>query len=331
MLTSTRVRAWTGTAARLLVSALLLLLLLRSFDWRQLQSILQHADLRFISAAVLALAASPATSVPRWSAILRQLNHPLPAMMLARWLYIGAFLSQLLPSTVGGDVWRIWACSRAGMPLGAATYSVLLERLAGITVVLMFLAATSPWLFAHMGIYSVSTTRSLALAVGFIAICGVVIVTARKLKPVRLPTPFLGLRSAIVAVGSSGRTLWLMLITAIAGQMVAALAMDLIASSIAAPLSFADCVVTLPATLLIAMVPISLGGWGVREGAFVVILHFYDMAGEQALTLSILFGLAQMAASSLGLALWLWQPNALRKILSQSREIEHGQKSTSRH
>jgi glycosyltransferase 2 family protein len=316
----------------LLVSAVLLVFLMRRFDLSQLQNIFQHADLRLIGAAVLVLAASPATSVARWSAILRQLNHPLPVAMLTRWLYIGAFFSQVLPSTVGGDVWRIWACRRAGVPLATATHSVLLERLAGVLVIVMFLAATSPWLVARMDIDASRIVLWLALAVGLAAVCGVAIATARRRTPVLLPEPFRGLCRAGIAVGRSRYTLWLMLITAIAGQLVAVLAMYLLARSIGAPLSFADCVITLAPALLIAMVPVSLGGWGVRESAFVVILHFYDVSREQALTLSILFGLALMGASLLGLALWIWQPAASRRLpLRVEAKIEHCAERTSRY
>ena len=66
--------------------------------------------------------------------------------------------------------------------------------------------------------------------------------------------------------------------------------------------------VTLAPGLLVALIPVSLGGWGVREGAFVVLLGFYGVAPEQGLIVSVLFGLALLAASLPGLALWLSQP-----------------------
>jgi len=223
-----------------------------------------------------------------------------------RFLYIGALFSQMLPSTVGGDVWRIWACYTAGVPVATATHSILLDRLAGVTVVFIFFVTTSPWLIAQVGVDVESLVQWGALAAAVAAACVGLAVLARG-RTHHLPAPLVGFGAALMAVARSPRTIWLMLITATAGQLVAVLAMYLLDRSIGGPLSFMDCVVALAPALLIAMVPISLGGWGVREGAFIILLHFYGASREQALTLSVLFGLTLLGGSLVGLPLWLWQ------------------------
>jgi len=43
------------------------------------------------------------------------------------------------------------------------------------------------------------------------------------------------------------------------------------------------------------MLPISIGGWGVREGAMVVALHGFGLAPQDALLPSVLFGLCRVA------------------------------------
>jgi hypothetical protein len=60
--------------------------------------------------------------------------------------------------------------------------------------------------------------------------------------------------------------------------------------------------------LLVALVPFSLGGWGLWYGAFVILLGFYNVAPEQGLIISVLFGLALLVATAPGLLLWLLQP-----------------------
>jgi hypothetical protein len=52
--------------------------------------------------------------------------------------------------------------------------------------------------------------------------------------------------------------------TAVAGQLVSYLAFFALAHGIDVPFSFIDCLITMPPALLIALVPISLGGWGLR-------------------------------------------------------------------
>ena len=310
MTISPRARARLFTLARLLISLLLLWILIRGFDFARLQETLRQANPFLIGAAAVVLVASPATSLPRWAAILRQLGHPIARAALARALYVGAFFSQVLPSTVGGDVWRVWACSRAGVPLGMATYSVLLERLAGVLAILLFVAAGLPSLLSHTGATLGTLVPWLAVVIAVVAGIAALVLIAERNWATGLLAPLVGLGKAFAVIGRSPGTLGLMLVTGIAGQLVAVLAMYLIARGVGAPLSFADCAVTLAPALLIAMVPVSLGGWGVREGAFAVILNYYDIPREQAVTLSVLFGLALAASSLVGLVLWWRQPSA---------------------
>ena len=57
--------------------------------------------------------------------------------------------------------------------------------------------------------------------------------------------------------------------------------------------------------MLISTLPISLAGWGVREGAMVAALTFVGVETSEALALSILFGLTLLVVSLLGAIFWL--------------------------
>jgi hypothetical protein len=58
----------------------------------------------------------------------------------------------------------------------------------------------------------------------------------------------------------------------------------------------------------VQVVPISIGGWGPREAAAVVLLGALHIGGDMAIALSILLGLAYAAASLPGAAAWLLDP-----------------------
>ena len=60
-----------------------------------------------------------------------------------------------------------------------------------------------------------------------------------------------------------------------------------------------------PAALLVAMVPVSLGGWGVRELTFVYFLGIAGLGAEAALALSIVFGLMRLLVGAIGGLTWL--------------------------
>jgi len=88
-------------------------------------------------------------------------------------------------------------------------------------------------------------------------------------------------------------------------------------------LSPLDTFVLVPSALLIAMVPISLAGWGVREVVFIQAFSLAGVVPSQALALSLLYGLVGLITGLLGGGVWFIE----RRLQTQSVESS----STSRH
>ena len=59
------------------------------------------------------------------------------------------------------------------------------------------------------------------------------------------------------------------------------------------------------AALLVAMVPISFGGWGVRELTFVYFLGTAGVGAEAALSLSVAYGLLRIVVGAIGGVTWV--------------------------
>jgi hypothetical protein len=60
-----------------------------------------------------------------------------------------------------------------------------------------------------------------------------------------------------------------------------------------------------PGTILATSIPVSLGGWGVRESSMIFGLAAFGVSDATALALSIGYGLATAAAGGVGVLLWL--------------------------
>jgi uncharacterized membrane protein YbhN (UPF0104 family) len=72
-----------------------------------------------------------------------------------------------------------------------------------------------------------------------------------------------------------------------------------------------------PVILLATMLPFSIGGWGVREAAAVAVLSLAGISAEAALSLSLIFGLTQVAVSGVGTLLCLaWGGGRLSRARS---------------
>jgi hypothetical protein len=63
----------------------------------------------------------------------------------------------------------------------------------------------------------------------------------------------------------------------------------------------------------VALVPATINGWGLREIAVVGLLARYGVAPEQALVLSVCFGLTLAIGSLPGAIVWLLYPAAPRQ------------------
>jgi hypothetical protein len=75
-------------------------------------------------------------------------------------------------------------------------------------------------------------------------------------------------------------------------------------------LPFADAAVLFTIMIGVVIVPISIGGWGLRELAVISLLAGYGVAPERALLFSVCFGLALAVGSLPGAGVWLLYPFA---------------------
>ena len=79
-----------------------------------------------------------------------------------------------------------------------------------------------------------------------------------------------------------------------------------------------DAFTLVPSALLIAMVPISLAGWGVREVVFIQAFSLAGVAPSHALALSLLYGFVGLVTGLFGGAVWLAEQKTARQPIAPS-------------
>src|SRR5258708_2827328 len=95
-----------------------------------------------------------------------------------------------------------------------------------------------------------------------------------------------------------------------------------------------DFIVLIPLVTLITLVPISIGGWGVREGALVVLLGGIGVPSAAALALSILFGLSSIVVSIPGAIFWWtsgYRLSAVKELDASANPAADGQAPVPEH
>jgi uncharacterized membrane protein YbhN (UPF0104 family) len=75
--------------------------------------------------------------------------------------------------------------------------------------------------------------------------------------------------------------------------------------------TFYESLILVPPAMLVTALPISVGGWGVREGAFVIAFGFVGIHPDSAFALSAVFGLTTMAAALFGGFFWIFHRKQL--------------------
>jgi len=150
-----------------LVSALFLAALFTLVPWPELRQTLRQVSPPYLLLTVLLGFLMVAASCWKWWYLLRLQGHPVAFGTLYRWYFIGYFYSNFLPSNVGGDVARAWLAGRRTGAPAAALLSVFAERLTGM-IFLLTLAALTPLGGGALGRHPALWIPALAAAGGLL-------------------------------------------------------------------------------------------------------------------------------------------------------------------
>jgi len=222
----------------------------------------------------------------RWKLIIDD-GHPSRVRFLDLCRYLGAsnLYGQLLPSSVGADLVRAGMLART-VGIGPATTSAMVDRITGLVVLLFLIIVTLPALAWRIDNPPVVASVAAASITGLAVFVGGVFF-ARRFSIGLMRQFGEALRRAML-----GREIALpILACGLATHLASVALIYLIAMAIGAPVSFLDCLLLVPPSLLVTALPISLSGWGVREGALAGSFALVGVPVTDSVTISILFGL----------------------------------------
>ena len=302
-------RKWLAVVAKAAVSAVLIWYLLGKVDIAQVTA--RAARLQPLDAvlSLLTLALQMALVTARWRLVGRLIKARLALGTALRILWIGMFFNQTLPSSVGGDAVRAWLLTREGISTGKAVSLVLCDRVVGLVALLALIFLMLPLISTRLVSDMAVRTTLTAIAVAGMAGFSFFMVAGEKLAGLlrrwSFTRPFGNLatdfRQLFLRPGSS--TALVALSFLVHGFTV--LSVVLLAWGLDLSVSFVDCLLVMPAVILITTLPVSIAGWGLRESAMVGGFGLIGMAAGDALALSVLFGLAQIVVALPGGAIWL--------------------------
>jgi ubiquinone/menaquinone biosynthesis C-methylase UbiE/uncharacterized membrane protein YbhN (UPF0104 family) len=281
---------------RIAVTATLLLLIGWQVELRGVMGHLKSLHLGPLSAVVAVLGGQLLIAARRWKRLVDYVgSRPVHYGNLVRVLGISSLYGQLLPSTIGGDMVRAGMLARR-VGTGPAIQSVILDRLTGLIVLVSIVLALLPLLAWRID--QTSAVAGLAvLGVAAMATLMTVVLLHDRLTRwlfragAQIPDLSAKLRGALFSRALAPTVIGYGLLIHLASVTL----VFLLGLMVDVPLGFVDCLLVVPPALLLSAVPVSVAGWGVREGALVG--GFALIAGPAAgvVTVSILYGLTTPA------------------------------------
>jgi glycosyltransferase 2 family protein len=299
------------------ISILLLYLSVRWVNVTALSERLSRLKPEWILLATLLVTTQVALLAIRWREIAVSCGAHLALISALQFSFVGMFFNQVLPSTVGGDGARIWLLARQGAGWARATYSVLIDRIAGVFVLALIVVACLPWTFE---IIHDPVARGVLVLIGFGSIAATFIFALigtwfRKWFDRWKLTRHLSAASrAAVAVCGSSRSIGIVLLCSVTIHLFTVIAAWCCIKAIAAPVSFAQVLFLMPPVLLIVTIPVSIAGWGVRESSMIVAFAYAGLAQSNGLTLSILFGAVTFVVGIVGGIVWITSGLRVRSL-----------------
>jgi uncharacterized membrane protein YbhN (UPF0104 family) len=252
--------------------------------------------------AALLLAIGQGIAALRWKIVLGG-GSP-PWMYLARLFYIGTFFSLFLPTAVGGDVVRAAAAARAAGRPGGVVASVIIDRALG------FLALVGYGVLG--GIIAPEITQRLfeaarlRLPAAWVVVSAAVMLiagyaaTRRALRSPRirivLSDAWGALRDLVRVPAALGLAMGLSFIV----QGIYIVLWIVLAVTVRLPLEPATLVLGVPIVSAVAMLPVTINGLGVREGAWLLLLGGAGIAHAKIVGFSLLYFAANLLVGMMG-------------------------------
>jgi len=251
-----------------------------------------------VAAAVAVTAVTTVCSAWRWQVIARALGVGLPPATAVGAYYRSQFLNSVLPGGIAGDVHRAVAHGRAAGDLGRGVRAVGWERSSGQVVQavltgVVLVALPSP---VRPVLPVVAAGVAVAAAVAALVVRGAARRGASRVAAVARTV------AGDVRHGLLARAVWPRVTVAsvlvVAGHTTV-FVIAARAAGAAAPLSELVPLALLVQTAMV--IPLSVGGWGPREGAAAWAFAAAGLGAGTGVTVTTVFGVLSLAAVAPGL------------------------------
>lgn len=287
------------------VSVALIGYLLSQTNLTELRDALTQVRVEYLALALALALIHRLATIFKWNCLLRAKGYAIPYLRLAWLWFVNHFAGLFLPATVGEDIAKTVSLGRYIANTTEAAASIVVDRVIGLFTLLVIAMASS---LAAAALFDAGTlpyvvALVLACAVGFgisltsRATRSLVAATLDRLGLAKVTLRLSAFYASVMVYQKKGSTLAAVTILAFGLQCLRVIVVYVIGAALGIEVPLLYYFIFVPLVFLLTMLPISVGGIGVREGTYVYFFAQIGIATHSALLLSILsYGTNLLAA-----------------------------------
>lgn len=293
------------TIIKFAVTVLIFILIFRAVNIKHVGAALRSVNITLAFIALLVQLLSTVVASYRWFLIMKALQFGQNFAFYLRSYFKGTFFNQGLPTTIGGDALRVLDVAKLGFKKRESFYGVFIDRIVGLLgLLLLNLLANglNPDLLEKKFFYLINGIVVTCI-VGILSVMAIKKITVLEKYPVgklffdlstRLNTVYRRSNDAAKQISLSVVIHFLSIVSIFVLGMSVGLEYDLLTY-----------LVIMPPVFLLTLVPVSLAGWGVREGAMLGLFLLIGADKTLVLTISLMYGFIVLITSLPGLVFYL--------------------------
>lgn len=287
-------RGWMTTALKAAVSVGLLAFLFSKINVRSVGQAMGNLHLAYFALAWVSYFAIQFVGVYRWRIMVQLQGFEHSFSRLTTFYFVGLFFNLFLPTSVGGDLGKCYYLSDSRADILRAVTTVLADRISGMTALLCI---ASMALLAGGSLRVPNWMTFLTLAGTALLVLGILIPFAFPDILRKYELPYRYWKNPRFMASSLGVSFFI--------QISVVTISIMIGEAVGMVIPWESYFVYIPLVTIAAMIPISLNGLGVREGAYVYFLSQAGVALNQALAFALIWLLVITSLNILGGIGWV--------------------------
>lgn len=299
-------------------------------DWRGTWNALQHTNLLILIVVFAGMILNVFISSLKWKILLSIHLIRFELGQLYKYYFTASFFNNFLPSTIGGDSYRIYKTFRNPTSKAGAVTSVLVERITGILALMFigFIGGIVSYLQTGNEISRIVVVIGLFVSGILISIVLVLIFSVSPLQ--RLIRKYLPskIKKIVEHFGDYRSNLSKTFIVASLSlffQFFLLCYRFLLIYAVGASVSIFDLAVVVAVSTIIALAPISLNGIGLLDGSFIYLLVGFGVSYEHAFIVMLLIRALSFLLSFVGGVFYFFDRKSLQVDTYKPHEIQTSQ------